>query len=217
MSKNASMLMPKAPEILLPKIIEALAPKAPEVLMPKTIEVLMPKAPEVLMPKTIEVLMPKAPEVLMPKTIEALVSLIKPADVLLPAETPERADSKLSSTAEMLMHIKESITSSVTTMVQSMTSFVQQQVDSASRELAFAGAPAPRTFYKSPAQQQPHISITRPEAGKEDEKAVVVDRNITFEPIVIPYKELEQFVIKWVQKAGADERVLFRPRAVRGR
>ena len=203
MSKNASMLMPKAPEILLPKIIEALAPKAPEVLMPKTIEVLMPKAPEVLMPKT----------------IEALVSLIKPAEVLLPTEAPERADSKLSNTAEMLMRIKDAITGSVTTMVQNMTSLVQQQVDSVSRELAFAGAgaPAPRTFYKPPAQQQPHISITRPEAGKEDEKAVIVDRNITFEPIVIPYKELEQFVIKWVQKAGADERVLFRPRAVRGR
>jgi TP901 family phage tail tape measure protein len=137
-------------------------------------------------------------------------------------EPAEVFDTKLVKTADMLTRIKDSITKSVTTMVQNMTSIAEQQAAAVVSEFAFAGAagaiagaPA-RTFFIPPAAQQP-ISVAKTGDNKAEEKVIVIDKNITFEPVVIPFKEFESFVIKWVQKASADERVLVRPRSVRGR
>ena len=48
------------------------------------------------------------------------------------------------------------------------------------------------------------------------QKVVVVDKQITLEPIVIQLKELEAIIIKYVQKATSDERLIISPKSVRG-
>ena len=74
----------------------------------------------------------------------------------------------------------------------------------------------PKLFYVEPGVRE-NVSITKKE-NKEQQttpQTVVVEKKVVFEPVVIPFKELQAFVIDWVQKAGADERILFRPRAIR--
>jgi len=74
----------------------------------------------------------------------------------------------------------------------------------------------PKLFYIEPGVRE-NVSITK-KGSKEMQtspQTVSVEKKVVFEPVVIPFKELQAFVIEWVQKAGADERILFRPRAIR--
>lgn len=75
----------------------------------------------------------------------------------------------------------------------------------------------PRTFYVEPGVTEA-VRIGRPGKVESDGSQVtVIEKNVTFEPVIIPFKHLQSLVIEWVQKASADERILVRPRAVRGR
>jgi TP901 family phage tail tape measure protein len=75
----------------------------------------------------------------------------------------------------------------------------------------------PRTFYVEPGVTEA-VRIGRPgKAGSGESQVTVIEKNVTFEPVIIPFKHLQSLVIEWVQKASADERILVRPRSVRGR
>jgi TP901 family phage tail tape measure protein len=74
----------------------------------------------------------------------------------------------------------------------------------------------PRTFYIEPGiTESVKIGKKSPTANAPVEQTVNLSPNFTFEPIVIPYSALESFVIEWIQKAGGDERILFKSNAVR--
>lgn len=71
----------------------------------------------------------------------------------------------------------------------------------------------PRSFYIEPGVTET-VHISKP--GTVSGGTTIIEKPVVMEPVVIPFKELQAFVIEWVQKAGNDERVLFRPRSVRG-
>lgn len=69
----------------------------------------------------------------------------------------------------------------------------------------------PRRFYVEPGVTE-RVDIG---SGGGQQKVVVVDKQITLEPVVIQLKELEAIIIKYVQKATSDERLIISPKSVR--
>lgn len=71
----------------------------------------------------------------------------------------------------------------------------------------------PRMFYVEPGVTE-QVKIGKP--GEQGSSTTIVERPITIKPVLLPMKELGAFVIEFVQEASEDERILIRPRAVRG-
>lgn len=78
----------------------------------------------------------------------------------------------------------------------------------------------PHLFYVEPGVKE-QVNIGRPAgsgaSGSMGNVINNIEKQITMEPIVLPWKDMESWVIRVVEKAASDERLILRPRSVRGR
>lgn len=73
----------------------------------------------------------------------------------------------------------------------------------------------PKMFYIEPGVTE-KVNITKP-AETEAPQVTVIEKKYELGNIVLPWKDMEAWIIKLVEKAVADERLVLRPRGISGR